>query len=146
MIQDRNITNSFMTYIGINVTDFFMEISPFMALALVLVLVDTRFGSLASKKRGEEVRLSRQWRRALNKMVDYSCWVLLAGMFGDIFGKVIGIPTLSIVLLLVIYSIELSSCINNYFEYKGINKKFNLFAFLGKNRFTEALEDKEKKN
>jgi len=142
-MEEKTISTAVMSYVGISLADFFTSVAPFLGLAIVLILMDTRFGTLASRKRGEDIRFSRQWRRAFNKMVDYTCWVLLAGMFGDIFGRVIGIPTLSLLLLFMIYSIELSSVINNFFEYKGINKRFNLFSFIGRNRFTEAIEDKK---
>ena len=44
-------------------------------------------------------------------------------------------------LLLIIYGIEISSCLNNYFEYKGIKKRFNFFKLIGKKEIDDALED-----
>ena len=96
--------------------------SPFLLLALVLIVADTRFGVAAARKRGERIRPSRKWRRAVNKLVDYICWVTLAGIMGRTFGEVLGIPLLSALTLLLVYGIELSSCFNNYFEYRGIKK------------------------
>lgn len=44
-------------------------------------------------------------------------------------------------LLLIIYGIEISSCLNNYFEYKGIKKRFNFWKLIGKPEIDNALED-----
>jgi hypothetical protein len=85
-----------------------------------------------AKRAGETVRWSRAVRRTLNKLVDYICWVTLAGLLGNTFGVVFGIPLLSAVLLLVIYGVEVNSCYNNYFEARGIKKKINIFKFFKK--------------
>jgi hypothetical protein len=51
----------------------------------------------------------------------------------------IGVPVVSLAVLFIIYGIELSSCVNNYLEYKGTKKRFNFFKLIGKE---ELLEDK----
>lgn len=74
-------------------------------------------------------------------MVDYICWVTLAGLFGQTFGTILGMPVLSVLLLLVVYGIEISSCFNNYFEAKGINKKVNIFKLFSRPEFEKCIED-----
>lgn len=76
-------------------------------------------------------------------MVDYICWVTLAGLFGQTFGTILGIPVLSGLLLLIVYGIEVSSCFNNYFEYKGINKKVNIFKLFNRSDVENCIEDVE---
>ena len=112
--------------------DFYGKLLPFCLLAILLVAIDSRFGIKASKKRGETIRTSRAIRRAINKFVDYICWITLAGMLGQTFGVVFHIPLLSMIVLLVVYTIELSSIFNNYFFYKGLNFKFNGLKFISK--------------
>lgn len=112
--------------------DFYGKLLPFLFLAILLIAIDSRFGILASKKRGETIRTSRAIRRAINKFVDYICWITLAGMLGQTFGVAFHIPLLSLIVLLVVYTIELSSIFNNYFFYKGIKLKFNGMKFIGK--------------
>jgi predicted branched-subunit amino acid permease len=121
--------------------DFYTKLIPFLLLAVVLILCDLRFGVARARRSGEAVRLSRAVRRTLNKLVDYICWVTLAGLFGNTFGEVFGIPLLSVILLLIIYGIEMNSCYNNYFEARGIKKKINIFKFF-KNK-TEIIEPEE---
>lgn len=123
--------------------EFYQALLPFLILAVVLIVADTRFGVEASVKRGETFRPSRMMRRAINKFVDYICWITLAGVVGNAFGTVLGIPILSALILLVIYGIELTSCFNNYFEFKGVNKRINIWKLFGKKELEEVFEDKQ---
>lgn len=140
-MQERNIINGITTALVSPLLDFYENLIPFLLLAIVLIFVDSRFGVAAAKKRGEQIRLSRKWRRAINKLVDYICWVTLAGVFGRTFGTVLGIPILSVLLLLIVYGIEISSCFNNYFEAKGINKKVNIFKLFNRPEIEKCIED-----
>lgn len=124
--------------------EFYQALLPFLILAVVLIVADTRFGVEASIKRGETFRPSRMMRRAINKLVDYICWITLAGVVGNAFGTVLGIPILSALILLVVYGIELTSCFNNYFEFKGINKQINIWKLFGKKELEGVFEDKPK--
>lgn len=123
--------------------DFYNNLIPFILLAIVLIIVDSRFGIAAARKRGETTRTSRKWRRAINKLVDYVCWVTLVGLFGQTFGTILGIPVLSGLLLLIVYGIEISSCFNNYFEYKNIKKKVNIFKLFNRSDVENCIEDVE---
>jgi hypothetical protein len=105
-----------------------------------------RFGVARAKRAGETVRMSRAIRRTLNKLVDYICWVTLAGLFGSTFGEIFGIPLLSAVLLLIIYGIEMNSCYNNYFEARGIKKKFNIFKIFKKKIDIIEINEEETNN
>lgn len=143
-MQERNIISGAMATVISPFVEFYQALSPFLVLALVLIAADTRFGVEASIKRGETFRPSRMMRRAINKLVDYICWITLAGVVGNAFGSVLGIPILSALILLVIYGIELTSCFNNYFEFKGVNKRINLWKLIGRKDVEAALEDKNK--
>lgn len=121
--------------------EFYNRLIPFLILAIVLIIVDSRFGVAAARKRNEPIRTSRKWRRAMNKLVDYICWVTLAGMFGQTFGDILGIPILSALILLIVYGIEISSCFNNYFEAKGIKKKVNVFKLFNRPEVENCIED-----
>ena len=143
-MQERNIISGAMATVISPFVEFYQALLPYLILAVVLIIADTRFGVEASIKRGEQFRPSRMIRRAINKLVDYICWITLAGVVGNAFGTVFGIPILSAIILFVIYAIELTSCFNNYFEFKGINKKINIWKLFGKKELSEVLEDKNK--
>lgn len=134
-----------MAALGMVLADFYGHLAPWLLLGLVLVLVDLRYGLLAARAREEAIRPSRAWRRTLNKMVDYLCWVTLAEVCTRTFGESIGSPIVSMAMLFVIYGIELNSCVNNYLEYKGIKKKWNFFRLVGKEELLEEPEGKSEK-
>ena len=119
-MQDRNIIGAATSMALMPFIDFYKSLTPFIILAIVLIIADSRFGVEAAQKRGEAIRQSRKWRRAINKLVDYICWISLAGVFSNTYSNILGIPMLSGIVLLIVYAIELVSCFNNYFEFKGV--------------------------
>lgn len=151
ILQERNIINGATVAMVVPLLEFYNKLTPFLLLAIVLIVVDSRFGIAAARKRGETIRTSRKWRRAINKLVDYVCWITLAGLFGQAYGEILGIPILSALFLLIVYGVEISSCFNNYFEYKGIKKRINIFKLFNRPEVENCIEDtpdekKEDKN
>lgn len=130
-----------MAAIGAVIAEFYAHLAPWLLLGMVLVIADLRFGILAAKKRGEKIRTSRAVRRTINKMIDYLCWVTVAEVCSRTFGVSIGVPVVSLAVLFIIYGIELSSCVNNYLEYKGARKKFNFFRLVGREELLEDMEE-----
>lgn len=140
MTETNNLFSAALAALGMVLSEFYSHLAPWLFLGMVLVLVDLRFGLLAAKARKEEIRPSRAWRRTVNKMVDYLCWVTLAEVCSRTFGITIGLPVVSMAMLFIIYGIELNSCVNNYLEYKGIKKKWNFFKLVGKEDLLEEVE------
>lgn len=133
-----------MALLGATIANFYSHLAPWLLLGAVALLVDLRFGIKAAKARGETVRTSRAIRRTLNKAIDYLGIVTLAEMLSRTFGVSLGMPIVSMGMLFIIYGIELSSILNNYFEYKGLPWKFNLLKFLRKkSELAESIEEGE---
>ena len=88
---------------------------PFIVPALLLILVDLIFGCMASKRRGEEVRTSRAIRRTVDKLVSYTCWVILSASLAVAFD----FPLLNKIILGLVMLVELLSVISNYFVMRG---------------------------
>lgn len=103
-----------------------------LILACTLILGDLRFGIMAARKRGEKIRSSRAIRRTINKLVDYLCWVSIAMVMGSTFGNIFGVPVLAAIIMVIVCAVELSSIFDNYFEYRGLKKKFNVWKFFSK--------------
>lgn len=141
ILQERNIINGATTTLLAPLLEFYSKLTPFLLLAIALIIVDCRFGIAAARKRGEKIRPSRKWRRSINKLVDYVCWVTLAGLFGNAYGEILGIPILSALFLLIVYGVEISSCFNNYFESKGIKKRINIFKLFNRPDVEKCIED-----
>lgn len=149
-MQERNIISGATTAFLAPLIDGWEKLLLWLLLAVVLLLADLKFGIAAARNRGEKIRGSRAVRRTINKLVDYICWLSIAWCLGHTFGESLHIPTLAIIVLAIIYSVELSSIIDNYFEYRGIAKRFNLGKFWGlifkKNNLENVLDDKIEKS
>ena len=125
--------------------DLYYPLRWFMLLAFVLILFDWRWTVAAAKKRGEKKQASRSGRQSINKMVDYFCWLTIAGLIEGMFDvdfEVHGIPIVQIILLILIYSFEIGSCYSNYCEARGIKEKWDIFGWIGKKTGLELIKHK----
>lgn len=149
-MQERNVLSGAMAAVVSPFVDGWESIVAWLIVATILILVDLRFGIRAARRRGEQVRTSRAARRTINKLVDYICWISVAWVLGGSFGKVFDIPLLAAIIMLVVCAVEVSSIFDNFFEARGINKKFNVFKFLSKifkiSAIEESIEDKSDEN
>ena len=87
---------------------------------------------MAAKTRGEVIRPSRAVRRTANKIIDYLCWIFVAGAMGKAFGIPFDLPILPAIVLLVVYGCEINSCYGNFFEAHGKKVKINIFKLFAK--------------
>lgn len=125
-MQERNVISGATSAFMAPLFEGWREMSIWLLFAVVLLLVDLRYGLKASRKRGEKIRKSRAVRRTINKMVDYFCWLSIAWCIGHTFGASFHLPILAVIVLAVIYAVEFSSIVDNYFEYKGLHLRVNL--------------------
>ena len=140
-MQERNVISGTTATIFSAFVEGWETLVIWLIVAFVLILADLWFGVEAAAKRGENIRGSRVIRRTINKMVDYICWISIAWVLGSSFGKLFEIPLLVAIVMLIVCSIEISSIFDNYFEYKGLNKRFNVWKFFSKLFKIEALEE-----
>lgn len=147
-MTERNVIGSTATAILSSFVDGWHTLSIWLLVAFVLIMGDLRFGVMAARKRGEKIRGSRAIRRTINKMIDYLCWVSIAMVLGASFGDIFGVPLLAAIIMVIVCAVELSSIFDNYFEYKGLKKKFNVWKFFAKlfriPEIAESIEDEEK--
>lgn len=149
-MTERNIIGSTAAAVLSPFVDGWQTLTIWLMVAFVLILGDLRFGIMAARKRGEKIRGSRAIRRTLNKTIDYICWVSIAMVLGASFGNIFGVPLLAAIIMVVVCGVELSSIFDNYFEYKGIKKHFNVWKFFGKlfriPEIAESMEDDKPQN
>lgn len=131
-MNERNVISGTTATLLSPFIDGWQNLLIWLVLSTVLIIGDLRFGISAAKKRGETIRPSRAIRRTINKFVDYICWVSIAWVMGAAFGNQLGVPLLAVIIMAVICAIELSSIFDNYCEYKGLKKRFNIFKFLAR--------------
>ena len=116
--------------VGAALSGFYGHLAPWLLAAVVLVVSDLRFGILAARERGEEIRLSRAIRRTVNKALDYLCWVTVAEVLSRTFGVTLGYPMVSVGVLMMVYGIELNSLANNWLTYKRIKGRFDIWKLI----------------
>lgn len=147
-MQERNVISGTTATVFSSFADGMESLAVWLLAAFVLIVVDLRFGVKAALARGEKIRGSRVIRRTVNKMVDYICWISLALVLGGSFGKAFDMPLLVAIVMLVVCCIEISSIFDNYFEYKGMGKHFNVWKFFSRlfkvSAIEESIEDKPK--
>lgn len=144
MESQSNTFCAFFAILGAAIVDFYSHLSGWLLLAAGLLLLDLRFGIKAARVRGEEIRFSRAWRRTINKSVDYLGWVTVAEMLSRTFGVSLGKPVVSMGILMAIYIIELTSCLNNYFEYKGLPWRVEPWEWIKGKTFLGEFAKKKK--
>ena len=147
MEHDSNFFAASMAILGTAIVDFYSHLQWWLLLGVIAILVDLRFGILAAKVRGETIRTSRAIRRTLNKAVDYLGIVTLAEMLWRTYGAEIGTPVVSMGVLFVLYGVEISSILNNYFEYKGLPWRIDILKLLRKKSdLADAIDTKPRQS
>lgn len=134
--------------LAVFLSEFFAFLTPLKWLvfcSIILIIADLRFGIMASKKRGEKIRTSRAIRRSINKLIDYTCWVLLACALEHTFAVPFHIPLMPTLVMLIVYGVEIDSIFSNYFEYRDINIKVSIVEFI-KKKIGDLFEIKEAQN
>ncbi len=131
-MQERSVVCGVTATLLSGLYEFTRPLGWLFILGVVLIVADLRFGIRAARVRGEKIRTSRAVRRTVNKAIDYICWVLLAGTLGSTFGEPIGVKTLPILVMIVIYGVETNSCFANYFEAKGKEIKIDILRWFAK--------------
>lgn len=103
----------------------------FIALCVVLIVVDLVFGIEKAKAHNEQIRRSRAIRRTINKFIDYMCWLLFAGIFSMAFAVPFGIEPMTVAAcaMLIACLSEVDSIYNNYADAHG-KKRFSVTKFL----------------
>ena len=142
------------SFVG-DVAAFYYPLRLLLILALILIIADTWWGVPAGRKRKERIRFSHGARRFVNKIIDYFLWVTIAGVLELIFSQklysAMGITIDSsihfwhIAVLVIIHSIELSSCYVNYCDARDIKVRWKLLKWISGKTGLE-YEDKNKEN
>lgn len=141
-MSERNTLSAMVTVFMSSFMDFIEPLKWFLLLGLILIFADLKFGIAAAKKRGEKIRISRAGRRTINKIVDYLCWILVAGAMDKAFGIPFNIPILPAIILLVVCGLEINSVFMNYFEARGKKVKVNIFKYFAKKSDIIDVEEK----
>jgi uncharacterized membrane protein YfcA len=143
-MEEKSIITSTTAVLLSGMIEFLTPLKWFAVLGVILVLADLRFGIRAARYRGEKIRVSRAGRRTINKLVDYTCWIFMAGAIDKAFGAPFGIPILPALTMLAVYGFEVNSCFHNYFEAKGKDVKIDFFGIFRKKMDIIEVQEKTK--
>lgn len=88
---------------------------PFLIVAVILIIVDLRFGVPAAKKRDDRVTFSKGFRKTVNKIADYLCWVVLAATLAVALNE----PKINWIVMSLVIINEILSIVENYLFVHG---------------------------
>lgn len=103
-----------------------------IALSFALIIADFWLGISESKLVGKEIRKSKAWRRTLNKIVDYMCYLMVAGLLGKAIGEPMGLDALKVasIVMLLTCAWELDSIYGHVCVLNGAEKDFSIRKFI----------------
>lgn len=103
-----------------------------IALSFALIIADFWLGISESKMVGKEIRRSKAWRRTLNKVVDYMCYLMVAGLLGKAIGEPMGMNALRVasVVMLLTCAWELDSIYGHICVLNGADQDFSVRKFI----------------
>lgn len=124
IVVQSGVTGAAITFFS----DTIISMTPYLLVSVVLIIVDLYFGVKASLHRGEEVRISKAFRRTVGKMFEYLCWVTVSATLGVAFNTAVIVW----IILGFVMGNEVLSIITNWLE---IHDKrlvgFNPFKLVG---------------
>lgn len=137
--MENKVTTGASAAILLQMVDLFGPLKYLIFLAFVLIVADLRWGIAAARKRREEIRWSRAVRRTINKFIDYILWIMIAALLGKGFGTVFNVPIITFIVLLIVYTIELSSICGHYFYIKDIKKRIDFWGIFKKYKIIKDI-------
>lgn len=128
--------------VGITVIHYFqdiiMEAVIYLFPTIFVVIADLFWGIQAARTRKEKVTFSSAVRRTFNKIVGYGCWILFCTAMGVTYHYKL-LPAL---MMVVVFTLEGSSCINNILERSDKQLSIHgVLKLIGKKTHYEGLED-----
>lgn len=148
MIGDKHIISNTSRSVGIGlmateIEELIYDLRWLIALSFALIIADFWLGISESKMVGKDIRRSKAWRRTLNKVVDYMCYLMVAGLLGKAIGEPMGMNALRVasVVMLLTCAWELDSIYGHICVLNGAEKDFSIRKSIF-GIFKRKLEDK----
>lgn len=137
MIGDKHIISNTSRAVGIGlmateIEALIYDLRWLIALSFALIIADFWLGVSESRMVGKEIRRSKAWRRTFNKVVDYMCYLMVAGLFGKAIGEPMGMNVLRVasIVMLLTCAWELDSIYGHVCVLHGVEKDFSIRKFL----------------
>lgn len=137
MIGERNIVSAGARATGIavmgsEVIALVYELRWMVALSLCLIFADFWLGLSESRMTGREIRKSKAFRRTANKVVDYICYIMVAGLLGRAIGEPMGFETIKVaaVVMMLACAWELDSIYGHICVLNGAEPDFSIHKWV----------------
>lgn len=137
MIGDKHIASATSRAIGIGlmageIEQLIFDLRWLIALSFALIIADFWLGISESKAKKKEIRKSKAFRRTFNKVVDYICYLMVAGLLGKAIGEPLGVGsiTTAAVTMLLACAWELDSIYGHICVLNGAEKDFSVRKFI----------------
>lgn len=137
---------------GQEVLTLIYDLRWLVLLSISLIIADFWYGMSEARMKKEVVRLSKAWRRTANKVVDYICLVLVAGILGVAIGEPLGVGHVQVaaVVMLLCIVFELNSIYGHICALNGVKPRMDIWRLLAgllkakSQAVGEAIENAEK--
>ena len=108
------------------------ELRWMITLAFILIISDLWFGISDSKYHHLEVRFCVAFKRTFNKIIDYTCYVLVGAVIGKAIAEPYGIdPTVSAITIMIFcYGFELDSIYGHICSLHDIKKEYSIWELI----------------
>lgn len=133
MIGEKHIASATGRAIGIGlmaqeIEQLIFDLRWLIALSMALIFADFWLGISESRQNGKEIRKSKAFRRTFNKVVDYICYLMVAGLLGKAIGEPLGVSsiTTAAVTMLLACAWELDSIYGHICVLNGMKKDFSI--------------------
>ena len=137
MIGDKHIISNTSRAVGIGlmateIEALIYDLRWLIALSFALIIADFWLGVSESRMAGKEIRKSKAWRRTFNKVVDYMCYLMVAGLVGKAIGEPMGMNALRVAsfVMLLTCAFELDSIYGHICVLNGAEKDFSVRKFI----------------
>ena len=123
----RGVGKYSFLFFGEEAMSALFELRYIFGALVILIAVDYYFGMRESVARGEKIRLSRSWRRTMNKFVDYLSFPIVGLLVGLSICEPLGVCSAmqcTAVFASVVVVCEINSILGHFLRLKGV--KFDL--------------------
>lgn len=108
------------------------ELRWMVTLAFILILSDLWFGISDSKYKDIPIKFRTAFKRTFNKIIDYTCYVLVGAVLGKAIAEPYGInPTVSAITIMIFcYGFELDSIYGHICSLHDLDKKYSIWELI----------------
>lgn len=95
----------------------YIAVLPWLIPCVPLIILVCKYGRINANTKGEEVTWCKTIKMAINKVINYVCWIMISCTLSIAFDC----KSITYVIMALVYGIELMKCILRYVQSQGYN-------------------------